>query len=63
MNPEKPDNTVPLIRALYPTASEQELEEAQQTLTDYVAAVLRIFDRVKRERESDSLASPDHSRI
>jgi hypothetical protein len=64
MNAEKPAaKIVPFIRSLYPKASDQELEEAQQVLTDYVAAVVRIFDRIDREREPDSLAHADHSRI
>ena len=40
---------VELIRSLYPDASNEELSEAQQSLTEYVAAVLRIFDRIDRE--------------
>ena len=56
MTPEKTaTNIVPLIRSLYPNGSEQELGEAQQALSDYIAAVLRIFDRIDRERERDSL--------
>ena len=52
-----------LIRSLYPNASSEQLSEAQQLLTDYVAAVLRISDRITHERESDSRVEEDRSRI
>jgi hypothetical protein len=42
-------DVVPFVRSLYPNASDQELGEAQQALIEYVAAVLRIFDRIERE--------------
>ena len=54
---------VPLVRSLYPNASEEELGEAQQALTEYVASVLRIFDRIEREWQDDSRDEGDHSRI
>ena len=56
-------DVVPLIRSLYPDTSDEELKEVQQSLTEYVAAVLRIFDRMEREREADSQDDADRSRI
>jgi hypothetical protein len=64
MDPEKTAlDVVPLIRSLYPKASEQELAKAQQAFTNYVAAVLRIFDRIERERQHDSHNHANDSRI
>jgi hypothetical protein len=54
---------VQLIRSLHPNASSDELSEAQRSLTEYVAAVLRIFDRIHYERDSDSRDDEDRSRI
>jgi hypothetical protein len=54
---------VELISTLYPDAPNDELNEAQQSLTEYVAAVLRIFDRIGRERGDDSHEEADRSRI
>jgi hypothetical protein len=54
---------VELIRSLYPNASSEELTEAQQSLTEYVTAALRIFDRIDREKQGDSRDDPDRSRI
>ena len=54
---------VPFIRALYPKASEEELRQAQRAMMDYLAAVLRIFDRVERERSGDSPEDRNRSRI
>ena len=34
-----------LMRSLYPNAPDDELQEEQQALIEYVAVVLRIFDR------------------
>lgn len=34
------------VRSPCPDASTEELTEAQQSLNEYVAAVLRIFDRI-----------------
>jgi hypothetical protein len=56
-------DVVDLIRSLYPNASNEELTDAQQSLTAYVAAVLRIFDRIELEREGDSRDYADRSRI
>jgi hypothetical protein len=56
-------DVVPLISSLYPDASDEELREAQQALIEYVAAVLRIFDRIERERGGDSRNDADRSRI
>jgi hypothetical protein len=56
-------DVAPLIRSLYPNASDQELEEAQQGLTEYVATVLRIFDRIERERQDDSRDHMNDSKI
>ena len=56
-------DVVPLVRSLYPDASDEELREAQQALIEYVAAVLRIFDRIECEREADSQDDADRSRI
>lgn len=54
---------VELIRSLYPNASNEELTEAQQSLTEYIAAVLRIFDRIDHEKQGDSRDGKDRSRI
>jgi len=40
------------VRKLMPDATEAELREAQQAVLDYVAAVLRIHERIFRERAS-----------
>jgi hypothetical protein len=64
MSPEKnTSDVVPLIRSLYPKASDQELKEAQQALIEYVAVVLRIFDRIEHERQHDSHDDAERSRI
>lgn len=54
---------VPLIRSLYPNASDEELRGAEQALVEYVAAVLRIFDRIERDRQSDSSAPDTNVRV
>ena len=52
MTPETDkDEIVPLVRKLYPNGTDEELREAQQAFSDYVAMVLRIFDRLEREKE------------
>jgi hypothetical protein len=56
-------DVVPLIHSLYPDASDEAHSDAQQALIEYVAAVLRIFDRIEREREADSQDDADRSRI
>ena len=56
-------DVVELVRSLYPGASDEELNEAQQSLMEYVAAVLRIFDRIDRERTDNSRDDVDRSRI
>ena len=56
-------DVVPLVSSFYPDASDEELREAQQALIEYIAAVLRIFDRIEREREADSQNDADRSRI
>jgi len=62
-NGKKEPAIVPFIRALYPDASEEELRQAQRAMMDYLAAVLRIFDRIERERSGDSLDEENRSRI
>jgi hypothetical protein len=54
---------VELIHSLYPNASSEELAQAQQSLAEYVAAVLRIFDRIDREKQGDSYDDANCSRI
>jgi hypothetical protein len=54
---------VPLIRSLYPNSTEEELRDAQQALSEYVAVVLRIFDRLEAEKQSDSSKSDTHVRV
>jgi hypothetical protein len=44
---------VPLARKLYPNGSEEELIEVTQNLSDYVAVVLRIFDRLELEKKQE----------
>jgi hypothetical protein len=64
MSSEKTSSdVVPLIRSLYPDASDEALGEAQQALVEYVAAVLGIFDRIEREREADSHDDANDSRL
>jgi hypothetical protein len=56
-------SVIPLIRSLLPNGSDEELEEAQQAVIEYVATVLRIFDRIECERQDDSLDHMNDSRI
>ena len=37
------------LQKLYPDYAEDELDEAEETLTRYIALVRRIYERVKRE--------------
>lgn len=50
------DEHVPkFIRRLMPSASEEELREATETFTQYMAVVRRIYERITLERiEFDS---------
>jgi hypothetical protein len=58
------DEIIPLVRKLYPNGTESELREAQQAFSDYVAVVLRIFDRLEREKQQgDSSKSEEHDRV
>jgi len=44
-------NDVPkFVRALMPESTERELQEATAALREYLAAVLRVHDRISRER-------------
>ena len=63
MTPENTTDIVPLIRSLYPNGTDEELKEAQQTLGEYVAVVLRIFDRLEAEKQSDSSNSDTNVRV
>ncbi len=49
MTSENDPEIVPLVRSLYPNGPEEEVREAQQALGEYVAIVLRIFERLERE--------------
>lgn len=40
------------IRDLYPNLSEKELEEAEETLTAYIEAVIHIYDRIRQDPEA-----------
>jgi hypothetical protein len=60
---ETNSSVVELISRLYPGASDEELRETQQSLIEYVAAVLRIFDRIDSEHAGDSRDDADRSRI
>lgn len=42
-------NLVPTIRDLYPSFSDKEFVEAEENLEQYLALVLRIFERVESE--------------
>ena len=44
--------STPTIRDLYPNLTEEELEQAERNLNDYLLLVLQIFER--REIESNS---------
>ena len=63
MAPENKTNIVPLIRSLYPNGTAEELREAQQALSEYVAVVLRIFDRLEAEKQCDSSNSDTNVRV
>lgn len=58
-------NRIPtFIRNLMPHASEAELEEATENMKRYLAVVLRIYERLKREAsEGDSTDLESGSRI
>ena len=58
------DHIPAFIRKLMPTASEAELEEATENVKRYLAVVLRMYERLKREAsESDSTSLRGDSRI
>lgn len=64
MQPEHhTDEIVSLIRSLYPDASDEELRRAEQALGEYLAVVLRIFDRLEREKQTDSSNADAHDRV
>ena len=64
-NAEPRDNHIPaFIRKLMPTASEGELGEATENVKRYLAVVLRMYERLKREAsEDDSTSLEGDSRI
>lgn len=41
---------VPTVRELFPQLSEQELQEAEENLVEYLKIVVGIADRLRRER-------------
>lgn len=46
--------TRPRIRNLYANATENEIEEAERLLEEYLLLVLRIFERTESENKQDS---------
>lgn len=54
MNEEKTKKESTTIKDLYPHLNEEQLKEADENLKRYLEVVLRIFERVERERESIS---------
>lgn len=64
MASEQPTHIPKFIRRVMPTASDAELYDATECFKQYVAVVMRIYDRTKRERAvSDSQDSESHGRI
>jgi hypothetical protein len=47
------------IRDLMPDASREELEQAMQNMDDYIHLILRITERLEREKPSGIRAVPD----
>ena len=47
-------NSTPTIRDLYPNLSERELAEAEDNLERYLALVLRIFERMELETNTQA---------
>ncbi len=64
-NAESHGHHIPaFIRKLMPDASEIELEEATENVKRYLAIVLRMYERLKREAsEGDSTGLEGDSRI
>jgi len=46
----EPEKREPSLRALFPGASEVQLNEIEQTLHAYCAIVWRIYERLEREQ-------------
>jgi hypothetical protein len=46
-----------------PTAGDAELQEATQTFKDYMAVVLRMYERIKQEEARDSPKIESQDRV
>ncbi len=55
--------TPPFIKALLKDATEAELAEATENVARYLAAVMRIYERLRMQETSDSLESPPSGRV
>lgn len=43
--------SAPTIKQLYPGLTERELQEAVQNIDDYLLVVVRIYERLEREKQ------------
>lgn len=57
MSQETHNDETPTLRELYPELSDEELEEARQNIRGYLTVMLRIHDRLEREREEADLTA------
>jgi hypothetical protein len=58
MNGEQLNGIPRFIRRVMPTATDAELQEAADTFREYMAIVLRIYERVKQEHAGTDSPAP-----
>jgi hypothetical protein len=56
------NENAPTLRNLYPDLSEDELKQADENLTQYLALVLRIFERLELDVETKIDAETEDGR-
>ena len=58
-DPHQTQDTLALLRQLYPELDEGQLLEAREHLRAYLAVVLRIFKRVEAEKKAAAHIQPN----
>ena len=58
MSAQRAEPIPKFVRRVMPEASERELRDATEALEQYMAAVLRIHERLAREAQADSRGEP-----
>lgn len=53
--PRDQDKTISSLRDLFPELAENELQQADQNMEEYLTLVLRVFDRTEKDSQPDPL--------